>query len=274
MASAALLECRPVVPAVRIGRKVARVLLTGEHENGGTGRVLVGRSSPRDFGGSPTPLTCRISCSATSGRPRPLFSGRYVLDGLDLFGQEACHDLNTGHLNFEPPGTSDPRRSRPAARPAACFDKVGESTKHGWTMRAPQRQASADSKGQAMVKGFRDFILRGNVIELAIAFVMAGAFGAVVAATVAVIMDLIGKVGGMPNFSGFAPGGIHIGTWLTAVITFVVLALVIYFAIVVPYQTAMERFDVKKDEEAAGPLSEDTQLLTEIRDLLAERRTS
>ena len=123
-----------------------------------------------------------------------------------------------------------------------------------------------------MAKGFRDFILRGNIIELAVAFVMAGAFGAVVIATVAVIMDLIGKLGGTPNFSGFAPGGVHIGTWLTAVITFVVLALVVYFAIVIPYQTAMERFGVKKEDEAAAPLSEDTQLLTEIRDLLAERR--
>jgi large conductance mechanosensitive channel len=125
---------------------------------------------------------------------------------------------------------------------------------------------------QAVVKGFRDFILRGNVIELAVAFVMAGAFGAVVNATVAVIMDLIGKVGGTPNFSGFAPGGVHIGTWLTAVIAFVVLALVVYFAIVMPYQNAMERFGVKKEDEAAAPLSEDTQLLTEIRDLMAERR--
>jgi large conductance mechanosensitive channel len=128
------------------------------------------------------------------------------------------------------------------------------------------------AKGQAMFKGFRDFILRGNLIELAVAFVIAQAFGAVVTATVAVIMDLIGKVGGTPNFSGFAPGGIHIGTWLTAVFAFLVLAAVVYFAIVVPYQTAMERFGVKKEEEAAAPLSEDTQLLTEIRDLLAERR--
>jgi large conductance mechanosensitive channel len=128
------------------------------------------------------------------------------------------------------------------------------------------------SKGWAMLKGFRDFVLRGNLIELAVAFVMAQAFGAVVTATVAVIMDLIGKVGGTPNFSGFAPGGIHIGSWLTAVVAFLVLAVVVYFAIVVPYQTAMERFGVKKEEEAAAPLSEDTQLLTEIRDLLAERR--
>jgi len=119
-----------------------------------------------------------------------------------------------------------------------------------------------------MLKGFRDFILRGNLVELAVAFVMAEAFGAVVTATVAVIMDLLGKVGGTPNFSSFAPGGIHLGTWLTALISFIVLAIVIYFMIVVPYDRAMLRFGSKKEE----PVPEDIKLLTEIRDLLAERR--
>jgi large conductance mechanosensitive channel len=122
-----------------------------------------------------------------------------------------------------------------------------------------------------MLKGFRDFVLRGNLIELAVAFIMAQAFGAVVTATVAVIMDLVGKVGGTPNFSGFAPGGIHVGTWLTALITFVVLAFVVYFVIVVPYQRAMLRFGPKKKDEET-PVPDDIKLLAEIRDLLAERR--
>ena len=119
-----------------------------------------------------------------------------------------------------------------------------------------------------MLKGFRDFILRGNLVELAVAFVMAEAFGAVVTATVAVIMDLVGKIGGAPNFSSYAPGGVHIGTWLTAVIAFIVLAIVVYFIIVVPSNRVMLRFGSKKEE----PVPEDIKLLTEIRDLLAERR--
>jgi large conductance mechanosensitive channel len=118
-----------------------------------------------------------------------------------------------------------------------------------------------------MLKGFKEFILRGNLVELAVAFIMAAAFGKVVTATVTVIMDLVGKLGGTPNFSGFAPGGIHIGDLLTQIIAFIVLALVVYFAIVAPYKKATSLF-VKPEET---PLSEDTQLLTEIRDLLKQR---
>lgn len=118
-----------------------------------------------------------------------------------------------------------------------------------------------------MLKGFKEFLLRGNVIELAVAFVMAQAFGAVVTATVAVVMDIVGKAGGTPDFSSFAPGGVHIGALLTSMISFVVLSVVVYFAIVVPYKTAMERLGGPKETT----LSEDTALLTEIRDLLAQR---
>ena len=50
-----------------------------------------------------------------------------------------------------------------------------------------------------MLKGFRDFVLRGNLVELAVAFVMAAAFGVVVTATVAMLMDIIGKIGGDPG---------------------------------------------------------------------------
>jgi large conductance mechanosensitive channel len=110
--------------------------------------------------------------------------------------------------------------------------------------------------------------MRGNLVELAVAFVMATPFGAVVTAAVKVVMDIIGKIGGTPNFSDYTPGGIHIGQLLTTLIAFVVLAAIVYIVIVMPYQTAMARF-AKPD---ATPLSEDTQLLMEIRDLLSEPR--
>ena len=122
------------------------------------------------------------------------------------------------------------------------------------------------------MKGFRDFVLRGNLVELAVAFIMATAFAKVVTATVALLMDIIGKAGGTPNFSSWKPAGIGVGIWLTAVISFVVMALVVYFFIVVPYTKAralMARDDAAESEVA--PLSEDTALLTEIRDLLAAR---
>ena len=56
-----------------------------------------------------------------------------------------------------------------------------------------------------MLKGFKDFVMRGNLVELAVAFVIGGAFATVVTATVALIMDLVGKVGGTPDFSTLQP---------------------------------------------------------------------
>ncbi len=121
-----------------------------------------------------------------------------------------------------------------------------------------------------MLKGFRDFVLRGNLVEIAVAFVMAAGFGLVVTATVAMLMDIIGKIGGTSDFSNYTPGGVHVGAWITAVISFVILAFVVYFAIVMPYQKARERMSRGTDEEPAI-VPEDVALLTEIRDLLAAR---
>ena len=119
-----------------------------------------------------------------------------------------------------------------------------------------------------MLKGFKDFVMRGNLVELAVAFVIGGAFATVVTATVALIMDLVGKVGGTPDFSTYRPGGISVGVWLTAVISFLILAAVVYFLIVTPYNKLQER--MSKGEVPAPP-SADIALLTEIRDLLAGR---
>jgi large conductance mechanosensitive channel len=124
------------------------------------------------------------------------------------------------------------------------------------------------------MKGFKDFILRGNLVELAVAFIMATAFAAVITATVALLMDVVGKIGGTPDFSKYRPGGVGLGAWLTALVTFIAIAAVVYFAIVIPYQKAREYMDRNVAADEAVPLSEDTQLLTEIRDLLAQRNAS
>jgi large conductance mechanosensitive channel len=116
-----------------------------------------------------------------------------------------------------------------------------------------------------MLSGFKNFILRGNLVELAVAFVMAAAFAAVVAATVDLLMDLIGKAGGTPDFSNYSPGGVSVGAWLTALITFLIMAAVVYFFIVMPYTRAKERYF--PSPEPGTP--EDVKLLQEIRDLLA-----
>ena len=116
--------------------------------------------------------------------------------------------------------------------------------------------------------GFKNFILRGNLVELAVALIMALAFTAVVTATVDLIMGLIGKVGGQPDFSAWTPGGLLIGAWITAVISFVIIAAVVYFLIVKPYTVAKERYF--PSPEPGTP--EDVQLLEEIRDLLAAQQ--
>ena len=118
--------------------------------------------------------------------------------------------------------------------------------------------------------GFKNFLLRGNLVELAVALIMALAFAAVVTATVDVIMDLVGKVGGRPDFSNYAPGGVSIGAWLTALISFAIMAAVVYFLIVMPYTKAQEKYFPK--EEPGEPA--DVALLSEIRDLLATGRTT
>jgi large conductance mechanosensitive channel len=120
------------------------------------------------------------------------------------------------------------------------------------------------------MKGFKEFILRGNLVELAVAVIIALAFKTVVDAVVAVIMDVVGKLGGSPNFSAYTPGGVHVGAFITALISFVVVAAVVYFFVVLPYNRLKERLS-KPAVEDAPVVAPDIALLTEIRDLLANR---
>ena len=118
------------------------------------------------------------------------------------------------------------------------------------------------------MKGFKDFIMRGNLVELAVAFIMAGAFAKVVEAFVKVIMALLGKLGGTPNFDDWKPGSVPVGAFLTALVAFLILAVVVYFGLVKPYEAAKKRF-----EKPADPEDTEMSLLAEIRDeLRAQRR--
>jgi len=119
------------------------------------------------------------------------------------------------------------------------------------------------------MKGFKDFVMRGNLVELAVAFIMAASFGAVVTSFVKIVMDVIGKVGGTPDFSDYQPRGIHVGGFLTALVAFLILSTVVYFFVVKPYEAAKARlFPSTPTDEAPDA---DVALLTEIRDLLATR---
>ena len=116
------------------------------------------------------------------------------------------------------------------------------------------------------MKGFKDFVMRGNLVELAVAFIIAGAFAKVVEAFVTVLMDIIGKAGKTPSFSAYAPNGIHIGALLTVLISFLFLAAIVYFFVVKPYEAAKARF--ARAPEVDDAPDESVILLREIRDSL------
>lgn len=116
------------------------------------------------------------------------------------------------------------------------------------------------------MKGFRDFVFRGNLIELAVAFIMGAAFNSVVTSFTNIVLSLISLVlGGPPNFDEFMPGGVPVGPFLTQLIGFLLVATIVYFGLVLPFNTVRERL-VTEAETAVT----ETDLLTEIRDLLSE----
>jgi large conductance mechanosensitive channel len=106
--------------------------------------------------------------------------------------------------------------------------------------------------GNIMFKGFRDFILRGNVLDLAVAVVIGAAFSNIVNALVKdLITPLVGLIGGNPDFSGYKPTFNHtvfpIGDFVNALLSFLIIAAVIYFLIVLPMNKLISR--MKKGEK-------------------------
>ncbi|GGR11985.1 large conductance mechanosensitive channel protein MscL [Deinococcus ruber] len=125
-----------------------------------------------------------------------------------------------------------------------------------------------------MLKGFRDFVLRGNVVDLAVGVVIGAAFGAVVTAFTKAFLDPLiklitggAKVGGTFSISGAV---FDYGSFLTALITFVLTAAVVYFVVVVPMNAANERLKRSEKPPVAEPSNEE-KLLAEIRDALKSR---
>lgn len=106
------------------------------------------------------------------------------------------------------------------------------------------------------MQGFRNFILRGNLIELAVAFVVGAAFTALVTNFVqAFITPLIALIVGKPNFDSlnFELGGTTFpyGVFVTALVSFLSIAAVMYYLVVMPYETLQERLKGPVAEEAA-----------------------
>lgn len=115
-----------------------------------------------------------------------------------------------------------------------------------------------------MLKEFREFLDKFNVIPVAVGLVLALAFAPVVTSVVDVILSIIGKAGFIPDgdtFAGWTPSDIPIGAFIAAVISFLIMAWVVFMII-----KSLARAGAKTDA-ASGPSAEEV-LLTEIRDLL------
>lgn len=119
-----------------------------------------------------------------------------------------------------------------------------------------------------MLKGFKDFIMRGNIIDLAVAVAIGAAFTALIAAvTDAVISPAIGLIlGGGVNAGAIEVNGqvFDITLLINAIITFLVTAFVVYFAFVVPMNKVKERY-AKEAEEEIDPLQAQVDLLRDIK---------
>ena len=125
-----------------------------------------------------------------------------------------------------------------------------------------------------MIKGFKDFVLRGNVVDLAVAVVVGAAFGSIVTAlTQRLLQPLLNSVtpASSPGFgveiiSGKPSTYLDFAAVVTATINFVIVAAVVYFLIVLPLNALKERRQRGVEEGPAEPT--DVELLIEIRDLL------
>ncbi|MGO1283990.1 large conductance mechanosensitive channel protein MscL [Brachybacterium sp. Z12] len=130
------------------------------------------------------------------------------------------------------------------------------------------------------MKGFKDFVMQGNVIDLAVGVVIGGAFTALIGAFVDNLIQPVINVFGGNNVNGLSftitneATRVDIGAVLSAVIAFLITAAVVYFVFVLPISSA-RKLDRKRrglPEEEESAVSEDIVLLTEIRDALTAQR--
>jgi large conductance mechanosensitive channel len=129
-----------------------------------------------------------------------------------------------------------------------------------------------------VIKGFKEFILRGNVVQLAVAVVMGAAFGAIVNALVQdIIMPLITAIFGKQDYNGLLvtlnKSQIFYGKFITAVISFVLIAVAVYFFIVMPINH-FEKLRKRKQGLPEAPSQEtELELLAQIRDAVSTTRS-
>lgn len=123
------------------------------------------------------------------------------------------------------------------------------------------------------LEGFKEFVLRGNVVSMAVGIIIGASFEKIVGALVdGVINPVIAAAVGEPNFDELALGPVQYGLVLTALINFLLIALVIYFFFVVPMNRLMDKEEAEEEAAPEEPSAEE-KLLVEIRDaLVAQNR--
>jgi large conductance mechanosensitive channel len=114
------------------------------------------------------------------------------------------------------------------------------------------------------IEEYRDFILKGNLLQMAVAFIMGAAFGKLTESFTAIVTSLIGLMGGQPDFSGIKPGGIPVGVFFNTLLNLVIVGFCLFLLMKV-YNA------LNKPKPAPAQDSPDVKLLKEIRDLLKER---
>ena len=199
-----------------------------------------------------------------------------------------------------PPGPRGRRCPGTTDRPASCCWPSTRRRRRGWPPRRPARRSrsawwprelphdSGRPPGRRLaasgwlwlddpvLKGFKDFLLRGNVVDLAIAVVIGAAFTAVVNAFAAdFLTPLIGLAGGGGKFGGeLVVHSQHFrwGAFVSQLITFVITAAVVYFAVVLPMHLLMDRR--RRGVEPGPTQPTQIELLVEIRDLLRAQQST
>lgn len=121
-----------------------------------------------------------------------------------------------------------------------------------------------------MIQGFRTFVMRGNVVDLAVGVIIGAAFSGIVdSLTKDLITPTLGLLGGQPDFSALQAGPLMVGNFLNALVSFLIKAAGLYFLVVLPFNRFASRLVV------ATPPTPSEVLLTDIRDLIqAQTRTA
>mgnify|MGYP001195629680 FL=1 len=126
-----------------------------------------------------------------------------------------------------------------------------------------------------MIKELKDFLFKGNVLDLAVAVVMGAAFNAIITSLVGdiitpLILNPVVKAANVENLAKLSWNGIAYGSFLSAVINFIIVGITLFFVVKAASKaTALSKKEAEDAAEAAGPSQE--ELLTEIRDLLANK---